>query len=372
MQPEIILHLSLISHIGPATIQLLVHQLPAQFNLSDLYQFTALDFTYHYRLSAKTIGILINGLADKALIENELSLIEKNNIQWVTYYDAGYPALLKHIVGAPVVLYYQGTSLVAPKSIAIIGSREADHYAKAVIQDMVPLLVERGYTIISGGARGADTMAHQAALHAKGKTIAILGSGLLKPYPSQNKKLFEQIVLNGGSLVSSFALTTSALPGNFPARNRIIAGMSQGCVVVQAAVQSGARITANYALEQGREVFAVPGAITNRLSAGCHDLIKHGAHLVTNGMDVLKELGDFVSMEPINQINQTSPLNSTMLGGLSFLASVILNTCVRSCSLEELLEITQVPMTEVMACLFDLQLQGKIAQDGAGLWQNNG
>lgn len=374
MQTELLLHLSLIPSIGPATIDALVKRVPSGTALANLYDFSVSDFVGVCGLSVKTSTALVTGLANKKLLEDELDLIQKHHIKIVTRYDSDYPELLKHIVSPPVILYYQGLLLPSEKSIAVIGSRDADYYGKTLIADIVPTLVSNGYTIVSGGARGADTMAHTAALQAQGRTIAILGSGLLKPYPMQNKKLFDAITAQGGALVSPFALNAQAMPGNFPARNRIIAGMAQGCLVVQAAIQSGARITAQYALDQGREVFAIPGPVTSPLSAGCHALIKQGAHLVGSAQDILVELGH--EPAPVATASQESASQQSILAQVQAPSSeqeILLSACLKnSCSLEDLLEITGFTMTQLMGHLFDLQLQGRLVQDGAGLWQNNG
>ncbi|BDC34641.1 DNA polymerase [Candidatus Dependentiae bacterium Noda2021] len=371
MHTELILHLSLIPSIGPATIDALLKRLPPK---SDIYTFSISDFVSVCGMSAKTSAALVAGLSNKQLLENELELIHKHRIKITTRYDNDYPELLKHIASPPAILYYQGELYSSKPSIAVIGSRDADYYGKAIIADIVPKLVAQGYTIVSGGARGADTMAHTAALQAHGRTIAILGSGLLKPYPLNNKKMFEAIASQGGAIVSPFALSTQAMPGNFPARNRIIAGMSQGCLVVQAALQSGARITAQFALDQGREVFAVPGPVTSPLSAGCHALLKQGAHLVANAADILGELGH----ESTPEVSQSQEPGSQhripdQVPGLSSEQEAVLAACLKqSCSLENLLELTGFSMTQLMGHLFDLQLQGRVVQDGAGLWQNNG
>ncbi len=225
--------------------------------------------------------------------------------------------------------------------------------------------------IVSGGAQGADTMAHKKTIESGGKTIAVLGSGLLKLYPPSNKKLFEKIVETGGALVTPFSLQTDPFPYNFPERNRIIAGMSKGCVVIQAAAKSGAAITARFALAQGREVFAVPGSIFNPLSHGCHALIAQGARNVTQAADILEELG--YGQSQVDDLPQQQIVFKPAKKDIEFegsnLEHLIVKSCLQPATLDELLEITQISLIELTQVLFDLQLKGLISQNVAGLWQ---
>ena len=216
-------------------------------------------------------------------------------------------------------------------------------------------------------------MAHKATLDAGGTTVAVLGSGLLEPYPSQNIKLFETIAQTG-AVVSAFPLTMEGLPGNFPARNRIIAGLSRGTVVVAAARKSGALITARYALDQGREVFAVPGHIDDELSLGCHDLIKQGAVLVSEVADIVREFGFDVDLAPEvtpvkngDKAAQGSILSHSSEEKLS--EHPILRYCKEPCSMEDLLGTAGMEYSQLVQHLFDLQIEGRVEQTAAGLWQ---
>ncbi len=179
-------------------------------------------------MQQRTAQALFDGLQDKISLEKELNLIEKYQIELLTFLDEEYPQNLKEIYSPTIILYCKGAKLVGDKNIAVVGARKADNYAKQVIDKLVPALVEKKYTIISGGALGADSMAHQATLDAKGKTVAVIGSGLLNFYPHSNKNLFREIVKNGGTLVSPFPLLAPPEKGNFPARNRVIAGLGFG------------------------------------------------------------------------------------------------------------------------------------------------
>jgi DNA processing protein len=281
MNSTTLLHLNLLPGIGPATVQRLVStnlQNPSVFDLRDL------------GLSLTAAQTIVAGLSDTALLEQELLLIAKHGVGIITIADPDYPALLRAIHLPPPVLYYLGARPTDNSSIGVVGSRKANSYGFAAINKLIPPLVAAGFTIISGGAAGIDHHAHQVTLDHHGRTVAVLGSGLLQLYPPTSKSVFAAMVAQGSTLLSSFPLTTPPLAGNFPARNRIIAGMSQATLVIQAAEKSGALITASFALEQGRDVFAVPGAIDDPLAVGCHKLIQQGAKLVQDSSDILGEV----------------------------------------------------------------------------------
>lgn len=223
-------------------------------------------------------------------LDDELGAVEKNNINILTLEDDEYPDLLKNIYDPPPVLYVRGKDL-APKdkAIAIVGTRRASHYGKETARKLAFELSSLGFNIVSGMALGIDTLAHRGALEAKGKTVAVFGCGLDVIYPSSNRSLAKEIE-STGSLVSEFPLGTGTEKGNFPRRNRIISGLSLGVIVVEGHYDSGAMITAKQALDQGREVFAVPGNVELDQSKGPHWLIKQGAKLVESVEDVLEEL----------------------------------------------------------------------------------
>jgi len=208
----------------------------------------------------------------------------------LTFKDKEYPFLLKQITDPPVVLYIKGRLKEEDKlSIAIVGSRQASFYGLQCSQKFSFELAELGFTIVSGLARGIDTWAHKGALKAGGRTIAVLGSGFSFIYPEENKELVEEIALKG-AVISEFSCNTQPFSFNFPRRNRIISGLSLGVLVVEAAKKSGALITANFALEQNRQVFCVPGRQDSFTSWGTNTLIKEGAKLVLDIQDILEEL----------------------------------------------------------------------------------
>lgn len=357
---KILLHLSLIDGIGPSAVAKIIKQI-APDTWHAIYEFSVHDWMSR-GMTQLLAQRLYTGLHDRRLLEQELALIEKYHIALVTILDDTYPARLREIYMPPPILYYKGTIAHQTRAIAFVGSRDANRYAQNIIERLIPELVTHNIAIISGGALGADSMAHRATVNAGGTTIVVLGSGLLHWYPYKNKKLFEDILATGGALVSSFPLNVEPFPGNFPARNRIIAGLADGVVVVQAAQKSGTRITAQYALEQGRDVFAVPGSIDDSLSAGCHALIQEGAKLITNAHDILVEYG----------IQHAAPI-ATKEQNLSFdnqsIEQQIITLCRQPQSIDELAQQTQKNLHELQSILFAMQMAGTIEQDFVGLWK---
>lgn len=228
--------------------------------------------------------------AVEPLLEQELDLIEKAGVRVINIRDSEYPESLKNIYDPPVILYVLGEFRPDDRfGLAVIGSRRATQYGKKVTDSLVQDLVEAGFIIISGMARGIDSTAHRAALRTGGRTIAVLGSGLNVVYPPENYDLMHQIAQNG-AVISEFPMNTPPERYNFPIRNRIISGLGLGCLVVEAGFRSGTSITVNCALEQGREVFAIPGPIVSRSSKGTNHFIKLGAKLTENIEDIVEEL----------------------------------------------------------------------------------
>ncbi len=222
-------------------------------------------------------------------IETDLTRLKQSGLRIVTLTDAEYPSLLLQIPDPPPFLYVYGNLTSTPKNIAVVGSRNATRYGLSTAHQLCQDISSLGLTVVSGMARGIDTAAHQGALDANRPTVAVLGSGLQRIYPAENKALFHKIAQNG-AVISEFPLTAPPEGHNFPIRNRIISGMSLGTVVVEAGMKSGSLITARLAAEQNREVFAVPGSIKSYKSAGTHNLIKQGAKLVEHAQDIMEEL----------------------------------------------------------------------------------
>jgi DNA processing protein len=229
---------------------------------------------------------------DGALIAGQVKLIEKFNVQMISLWDEAYPEKLKQIYDPPIALFCRGNiELLKSDSIGMVGTRTPSLYGKDISREFSRDLAQRGLTIVSGAAKGVDTFVHQACLKARGKTIAVLGNGVDRIYPAENRPLFDQLV-EQGLMVSEFLMGSKPDAQNFPRRNRIISGLSMGTIVVEAAERSGSLITAYFALDQNREVFAVPGPVNSRQSRGTNLLIKQGAKLVENVEDVLEELGE--------------------------------------------------------------------------------
>src|SRR5712691_11143680 len=225
------------------------------------------------------------------LAREEMARATAAGVEIVTIDDSCYPQQLKQIYDPPLVLYVRGqVKVISQPGIALVGTRHPTPYGTGMAERLACDLAARGLVIFSGLARGVDTAGHRGAIAAKGKTVAVFGTGIDVIYPKENSRLSEQILALGGALISEFPIGTSAFPQNFPIRNRIISGMSVGVLVVEAAEYSGTRITARCALEQNRDVFAVPGNVTNKNSWGPNTLIKQGAKLVATWEDVWEEL----------------------------------------------------------------------------------
>lgn len=223
-------------------------------------------------------------------LDAELDKLDRHGVRAVTREDDDYPRRLREIDAAPYILYIKGT--LAPEddlAIGMVGTRRATPYGRDMTRHIASDLATAGVVVVSGLALGIDTAAHRAALDAGGRTIAICGNGLDIVYPPRNRRLAEEIIENG-ALLSEFPLGTQPEASNFPARNRIISGVSRGVVIVEAPQRSGALITASFAANQGREVYAVPGSALSKTSAGCHELIRSGATLVTGADDILEDL----------------------------------------------------------------------------------
>ena len=231
----------------------------------------------------KQLSEIISNKDLKQYVEKHIKYMEKNHIDIISIQDKQYPQLLKEIYDPPICLYIRGNKhILNNESIAIIGCREASNYGLNVANEFAYNLSKQNINIISGLARGIDSEAHLGAVRANQKTIAVLGNGLDTIYPKENIKLVQNILNSGGAIISEYPLGTKPKKENFPARNRIISGMSKGVLVVEAREKSGTLITVDFALEQGRDVFVIPGNINSINSVGTNDLIKQGAKLVTS------------------------------------------------------------------------------------------
>jgi DNA processing protein len=245
---------------------------------------------------------------DHARVDRELEWAEQSGNQIICYDDEAYPALLRQTVNFPPLLYCSGNiELLASPQIAIVGSRHCTPGGAKTATDFARVLAQSGLTITSGMATGIDTQAHLGALSCGGNTIAVTGTGLDRIYPSSNRQMAYDIQ-EKGLLVTEFPLGTSPRSDNFPRRNRIISGLCVATLVVEAARRSGSLITAHQAVEQGREVFAIPGSIHNPQVRGCHQLIREGAKLVDQASDIIEELGSLLGFIAQQQENENSDI----------------------------------------------------------------
>lgn len=312
---------------------------------------------------------IAKGIPDDQLAAT-LAWLEDSNNHIVTLADSDYPQALLNITDPPLLLYVKGRlDLLNRTALAVVGSRNATPQGLNNAEAFARSLSDAGLCIISGMAHGIDAAAHRGALQAQGSSIAIVGTGLDKVYPSANRDL-AHVLAQQGALVSEFPLGTPPLAANFPRRNRLISGMSIGCLVVEASLQSGSLITARLALEQGRDVFAIPGSIHAPQSKGCHALLKQGAKLVETAQDILEELGSLIPARSpkthIKDIQETdasvpevSDLDTALLEHLGFDA-VDIDTLATRCGLT---------VSQLSAMLLTLELSGHISVLPGGLYQ---
>ena len=301
----------------------------------------------------------------------ELKRIADFGCHIVTQQDAEYPELLRQIYDPPVVLYVKGELLAKDKnSVAMVGSRMTTHYGIEVARKLAYQLAYLGVTVVSGGARGIDSAAHQGALSAKGRTIVILGTGINLIWPPENKELYERITAHG-ALITQFPFNRPGDKQSFPIRNRIVAGMTLGTVVVEANLTSGALITANFANEYGRQVFAVPGRIDSPRSKGCHDLIKKGAKLCEGAEDILSEF-EYL-FPPSNK--PVSPAETGHLPALELSANeqkVYDTLSVEHRSIDEVIRNSGLPASAVSVALLSLEMKRIIRQLPGKMFAKNG
>lgn len=318
--------------------------------------FTALQIE---RWNQVTDEILAKDLAWLAETENHLLPIT----------DAHYPELLKSIYDPPLVLYVKGElGLLETTQLAIVGSRNPSRMGAETAHEFANHLAGLQVVITSGMATGIDAASHKGALAAGGKTLAVCGTGLDRVYPAKHRELAQQIAASG-ALVSEFPLGTTAKPHHFPQRNRIISGLSVGCLVVEAALQSGSLITAKQALEQGREVFAVPGSIHNPLARGCHHLIRQGAKLVETASDIFEELPS-LSHIAIAPTSLEKPRSTPILDN----AHKNLLECVgfETTAVDVIVARSGLPVQQVSAMLLNLELNLLISSNVGGYIRNKG
>ncbi|MCF6157778.1 MAG: DNA-protecting protein DprA [wastewater metagenome] len=293
-------------------------------------------------------------------IETEIDLAEKKDVQIIPYISDAYPQQLRTLYDPPLVLYIKGSIRKTDiLSMAIVGARYCSYYGLSQAERFSRLLAQKGFCIISGMARGIDAAAHRGAIHSDGRTIAILGCGLGVIYPRENMELAGQIARHG-ALVSELPMNTPPDPRNFPPRNRLISGLSLGVLVVESALNSGSLITARWALEQGKEVFAIPGNIDNAYSKGTHRLIKEGAKLVEDVADIIQELGPVAEILDSPDAAITNDPRSLSLNSQERKIFSLLSSNPKD--IDEIIQATGLPTSVVSSTLMILEIKKLVRQ----------
>ena len=359
--------LSLTQGLGPTRIRRLVEHFGSVKAIFEA-TLTELEATGVQAVSAQSLG---TGKSLE-LAQEELGKAVAADIQVLHCEDPAFPPRLKQIYDPPVILYVRGNaSVLSQPGIAVVGTRHPTPYGIGMAERLSCDLAGHGLCIFSGLARGVDSSAHRGAIHAKGKTIAVFGTGVDVIYPRENQRIADQILSLGGALVSEFPIGQFAAPQNFPIRNRIISGLAIGVLVVEAAEYSGTRITARCALEQGRDVYAVPGNVTNKNSWGPNTLIKQGAKLVATWEDVWEELPTDVrlALEPARGDESPEAGTASLFmdeGNFSPHERKILKILKadESMQIDEIVECLEPELSssEIFAALFELELSGKVKQ----------
>jgi DNA processing protein len=365
------LALTLTPGMGPTRIWKAMNRLGAAEQLLDA-SLTELEGT---GMPAQSAQFVFEGKA-KAAAEDELKRVAEAGGSILTPEDEGYPERLREIYDPPSTLWIRGdVSLLARPGIAVVGTRQPSPYGAGMAELLSRDLANRRIVILSGMARGVDTAAHKGAIEAGGKTVAVWGTGIDVIYPKENKKLAEQIVATGGTIVSEYPLGTFPAPQNFPIRNRILSGMSVGVLVIEAAEYSGTRITARCAMEQNRDVYAVPGNVTNKNAWGPNTLIKQGAKLTATWEDIWEDLPSEIRLALEDEQAATGGGAESKAGGV---ASLFNDTPLpeherivfeqlrhdESMQLDQLIEQleTKLGSAEIFTALFELELAGRVRQ----------
>jgi DNA processing protein len=356
------LQLSLSTGVGPSRLRRLLLDFGSPENALEAARAQLARY-----LPAEALESLYSDQVARA-VDQALAWAQAPGHSIVTLADPGYPKLLLEIADPPALLYARGrVELLERPALAMVGSRNATAQGLRNAEQFARAFGAAGLTIVSGLAQGIDSAAHRGGLAAAGSTIAVLGTGIDRIYPPQNRELAQEIAARG-LLLSELPLSTPSLRQNFPRRNRLISGLSRGCLVVEAALASGSLITARAAVEQGREVFAVPGSIHSPLARGCHALIKSGAKLVETAEDVLAELPAYRpdpstagASRPGAGDTPREP-ESPLLAHLGYDPVAIDVLCARS----------GLPAERVAAELLRLELDGRVAPLAGGLYQRQG
>ncbi len=342
---------NLVRGIGPARLRMLIDA----FGDVERAWHAPAEALYRVGLDRRSLENLLETRA-RVDLDREVRRVAAVGAHILTWEDEGYPKLLAEIPDPPPVLYVRGElKLEDAWAVAVVGTRRASTYGREVTRRLVSVLAQSGVTIVSGLARGIDAVAHQTALEAGGRTIAVLGCGIDLVYPPEHRELARRIAAQG-ALVSEYPLGTQPEPGNFPPRNRIISGLSLGVVITEAGRDSGALITADYAAEQGRDVFAVPGSILSAGCAGTNRLIQDGAKPVLDAADILQELNLTMVAEQ-KEARQVLPTTETE-------ALILAHLSAEPVHVDDLTRAVGLPVAQVTSTLALMELKGMVRQVG--------
>lgn len=356
-EPEALIALNMLPRIGPIRVGRLMERFGSA---SALLSAPQAKLRQAQGISDE-LATIIHRWEDHADLSSELARIQERGLQALTPHDANWPRPLRELPDAPLVLYVWGEITDQDNhAIAVVGSRRTTNYGRTCAQKLSFQIAGAGYSIISGLARGIDTAAHEGAVAAKGRTIAVLGSGLGQVYPPENMPLAERIADGHGAVVSEFPLLTPPDQQTFPQRNRIVAGWCSGLLVVECPARSGALITANLATDYGRQVYAVPGPIDRPSSDGCNELIRTGATLITDGSQILDDL----SLLPLtaDQSNRPQP-EPTPIPDLSPTEATLLEHLdAEERQIDELIDASGLSSAQTSATLLQLEMKRLIKQ----------
>ena len=329
-------------------------------NYEDILKLDGTQLERYYNLNSEEVKLIMNSCNIGDELEKEMDILEKNKIKIMSLHDSRYPIFLKNIASPPVFLYVKGKGEFCDKSIGVVGTRKMTAYGQTACERITMDLVDAGVTTVSGLALGIDGVCHRKTLEKNGNSIAVVGNGLDIVYPQENRKIWERMEREG-TIISEFPLGTRPNHYNFPMRNRIIAGLSKGVVVVESMAKGGSLITAGLALEEGRDVFAVPGDVFSPSSEGCNDLIKKSeAKLIVSGMDILKEYGWDREKE---SISKKAGVN------LKGKEEIVFNVLKKEMNLDELIMSTGIRAGELLAVLMELELKGLICGAPGGKYR---
>lgn len=328
-------------------------------DIKKIYHAKEADFVRVPNINRRDINNILKNKDMKKIYEY-VKKLKKQNVRTILYKDDCYPSILKEIYNPPPILYSKGKIPIDGIAMSIVGSRRASYYGLKMAEKLAYELASLGVTIVSGMAKGIDTYAHRGALQAKGKTIAVLGCGVDVIYPQENSELMKEIERKG-LILSEFSLKTLPKANNFPARNRIISGLSLGTIVIEAGERSGSLITAEFALEQGRNVYAIPGNIDNQTSKGTNNLIKEGAKVVTSVEDIVEDILPSLTSEHFLLNKECDQESELEYKNLSAEEKRIIEKIKKGYTDEdEIIQASGYPASVVNSCLIMLELNGLI------------